>query len=316
MSGTLRIGHVLGTSKIILNAVSSDKDFYVNGDSQINGNMTVSSLDSSGYVKGSSLITNTLNTNNTNDIVFNSNGVEYARFDVLDDEFRLIKDLKTSTLKFTSLKGNFISNNDSGTDLKIQTNSNDFMTFSIAGDKIEIDKDVELHSSRLKSNILDTWNNTAMDIKRNNVNYLKLGGTLANVEVPVGLSCDTYDTIGNADATFRRNFIDFFYLRNGNVELNGGVDLVVPAQVQANTINSDGDNSTLYLRNGDEYMRFRKTEDDILITKKIKADDDITIENGRNLIVRDVAIPVGEGLNIRTGGVSKLGLSTTSLTLR
>ena len=48
VSGTLRIGHIAGTSKIILNAVSSDKDLYVNGDSQINGNHLVASLDSSG----------------------------------------------------------------------------------------------------------------------------------------------------------------------------------------------------------------------------------------------------------------------------
>ena len=70
MAGTLRIGHIAGTSKIILNAVSSDKEFYVNGDGQINGNMTVLSLDSSTHVKGSSLISNTLNTNNTNNIFF------------------------------------------------------------------------------------------------------------------------------------------------------------------------------------------------------------------------------------------------------
>ena len=50
ISGTLRIGHVLGTSKMILNAISSDKDFYVNGDSQILGNLKVSSLDSTGYI--------------------------------------------------------------------------------------------------------------------------------------------------------------------------------------------------------------------------------------------------------------------------
>ena len=35
MAGTLRLGYVLGTSKIVLNAVSSDKDFYVNGDAQV-----------------------------------------------------------------------------------------------------------------------------------------------------------------------------------------------------------------------------------------------------------------------------------------
>ena len=315
MAGTLRIGHIAGTSKIIWNAVSSDKEFYVNGDGQINGNMTVLSLDSSTHVKGSSLISNTLNTNNTNNIFFKSNGNDYLEFDGLNNEFIIFPTLRIGVGEFYELKGNLIGNNDSETDLKIRINSIDFMTFNVANDNIEVDKDIELHSSRLKSNILDTWSNADMEIKRNNVDYLKLGGTLGNLEVPVGLSCDTYDTIGNADATFRRNFIDFFYLRNGNVELNSGIDLVVPAQVQANTYNTDGNNSCLFLRNGDEYMRFRKTEDDILITKKVKANNDITVENGRNLIARDVAIPTGQSLNIRTGGVSKLGLSTTSLTL-
>ena len=55
MAGTLRIGHIAGTSKIILNAVSSDKDFYVNGDAQVGGNHLVASLDSSGYIKGSNI---------------------------------------------------------------------------------------------------------------------------------------------------------------------------------------------------------------------------------------------------------------------
>ena len=70
MAGTLRLGHIAGTSKIILNAVSSDKDFYVNGDSQIQGNHLVASLDSSGYIKGSNIQSNTFNALNTNDIFF------------------------------------------------------------------------------------------------------------------------------------------------------------------------------------------------------------------------------------------------------
>ena len=70
MAGTLRIGHLAGTSKIILNAVSSDKSFYVNGDSEINGNHLVSSLDSTGYIKGSNIQSNTFNALNTKDIFF------------------------------------------------------------------------------------------------------------------------------------------------------------------------------------------------------------------------------------------------------
>ena len=51
MSGTLRLGHIDGLSKIILNGVASSRDFYVNGDGEINGNHLVASLDSSGYIK-------------------------------------------------------------------------------------------------------------------------------------------------------------------------------------------------------------------------------------------------------------------------
>ena len=82
MTGTLRIGHILGTSKIILNAVSSDKDFYVNGDAQIGGNHLVASLDSSGYIKGSNIQSNTFNALNTNDILFQSNNDTYIQYDV------------------------------------------------------------------------------------------------------------------------------------------------------------------------------------------------------------------------------------------
>ena len=70
MSGTLRIVHALGTSKIILSAVSSDKDFYVNGNAQVGGNHLVASIDSSAYIKGSNVQTNTFYALNTNDILF------------------------------------------------------------------------------------------------------------------------------------------------------------------------------------------------------------------------------------------------------
>ena len=52
MSGTLRLGHIDGLSKIILNGVASSKYFYVNGDGEISSNLLVASLDSSGYIKG------------------------------------------------------------------------------------------------------------------------------------------------------------------------------------------------------------------------------------------------------------------------
>ena len=82
ISGTLRLGHIDGLSKIILNGVASSKDFYVNGDSEINGNHLVASLDSSGYIKGSNIQSNTFNALNTNDILFQSNSDTYIEYDV------------------------------------------------------------------------------------------------------------------------------------------------------------------------------------------------------------------------------------------
>ena len=86
MAGTLRIGHVLGTSKIVLNAVSSDKDFYVNGDAQVGGNHLVASLDSSGYIKGSNIQSNTFNALNLNDILFQSNSDTCIQYDVSESK--------------------------------------------------------------------------------------------------------------------------------------------------------------------------------------------------------------------------------------
>ena len=62
MEGTLNIGSAGGTSKIIINALSSTKDFYCNGDAQVLGNHLVQSLDSTSYIKGTNLISNTITT--------------------------------------------------------------------------------------------------------------------------------------------------------------------------------------------------------------------------------------------------------------
>ena len=82
MTGTLRLGHIDGLPKIILNGVASSKDFYVNGDGEINGNHLVASLDSSGYIKGSNIQSNTFNALNLNDIRFQSNSDTYIQYDV------------------------------------------------------------------------------------------------------------------------------------------------------------------------------------------------------------------------------------------
>ena len=51
ISGVMRLGHIDGLSKIILNSVGSNgKDFYVNGDSEVSGNFLASSINSNGFI--------------------------------------------------------------------------------------------------------------------------------------------------------------------------------------------------------------------------------------------------------------------------
>lgn len=85
MSGTLCIFHVLGTSKIILNVVSSDKGFFVNGDAQVGGNHLVASIDSSAYIKGVNAQTNKYNLCPEYKWYTLCNHVSYAQFDYSDN---------------------------------------------------------------------------------------------------------------------------------------------------------------------------------------------------------------------------------------
>ena len=54
--------------------------------------------------------------------------------------------------------------------------------------------------------------------EKENIEYIKLGGDLSTVELPLGLRSNIDDTLGNVDATFKRNSIDFFYLRNNPLD--------------------------------------------------------------------------------------------------
>ena len=106
-----------------------------------------------------------------NDEDFYVNGSAY-----INSEMRASSIKCDNTLQFATIKGNFISNNDANTDLKLQINTNDFITLSTANDVIEVDKDIEMHSSVLKSDVLDTWSNAPLQIRRNGTNYLSLDG--------------------------------------------------------------------------------------------------------------------------------------------
>ena len=118
----------------------------------------------------SKIILNAVNAPNDEDLYVN--GSAYVN----NGELRAQSMKCDNTLTFASIKGNFISNNDANTDLKFQINTNDFITLSTANDVIEVDKDIEMHSSVLKSDVLDTWSNASLQIRRNGINYISLDG--------------------------------------------------------------------------------------------------------------------------------------------
>ena len=432
MTGTLRIGHILGTSKIILNAVSSDKDFYVNGDAQIGGNHLVASLDSSGYIKGSNIQSNIFNTLNTNDILFQSNNDTYIQYDVSEAKIvasKLIQcggNLKTQEIDTIApldliLKRNAVSMvelqdnltvlntktecvnnilcdyiesrntstimsyvmNESTGEIKfyvgsptvpdattnlVMTLQNNLITFhkptspeigagggvddtnlvkytgealqTIEGDVVigggaqfsnydftvngsayfssfielplsgslnlgnnkgyirsinlgggnhaydyanfssggyhrfyvggspfpqflrfqlsstQAYFNVETICPELQTDIINTKDagNNDLVFKRNDIEYMKFEGTQQAVEITKGAKSNTYDSIGNADVSFRRNTVDFLYLRNGNVETNTGIELYSQS-AKFDTIDTTSNTDMVFNRNGTEFFK-------------------------------------------------------------
>ena len=125
IEGTLRLGSVNGASKIIVNALSSTKDFYVNGDSQVLGNHLVASLDSTGYIKGTNIISNTINADNLNDIFFQSNGANYLQLDVSENKLISSKSIQCGG-NLTTQEIDTIAN----LDLVIKRNGVDYITLA------------------------------------------------------------------------------------------------------------------------------------------------------------------------------------------
>ena len=243
IEGTLRLGSVGGTSKIIINAVSSSKDFYVNGDAQILGNHLVASLDSSGYIKGSNIQSNTFNALDLNDILFQSNNDTYLQYDV--------SATKLVASKLIQCGGNLTTqeiDTIAPLDLVIKRNGVDFIT--LADGQIQFNQPTNLAitpdlsncvkltgeasqtiagnvvvGGALNTNTLNSNGNSDIVLQRNGIEYMKLEGTLQAVELTKGAKSNTYDSIGNADVNFRRNATDFFYLRNNTLDLNSGISL-------------------------------------------------------------------------------------------
>ena len=120
--------------------------------------------------------------------------------------------------------------------------------------------DVICHTE-LQTDIINTKNATDVDLvfKRGDVEYMKFEGTLQAVELTKGAKSNTYDSIGNADVSFRRNTIDFMYLRNGNVEVNTGISLLAES-AKFDAIDSATPTNVVFERGGVNFFTLDGTK--------------------------------------------------------
>jgi hypothetical protein len=224
VSGTLRLGSVDGLSKIILNAVGSNgKDFYVNGDSQVLGNLTVSSLDSTGYINVQSIQTNTINALNTNDIFFQSNNISYAQFDFSDDCFRFMKNVDAGNI---TCNGNLnINSMDTigDVDMVFKQNNENILELK-TDDRIVANKIIQC-GSNLKTQEIDTIAPLDMILKVGGDGFLELktdNRIVANKLIQCGANLKTQeiDTIAPLDLVLKRDNVSMIELQGGKTVLN------------------------------------------------------------------------------------------------
>ena len=170
-----------------------------------------------------------INNNNPNSKTFSCNG---------DAEF-LSTLTVASTLQSTSIKTNTINTN-GDVNLNFQQNSVNFMYFDATNDKIELstplNSNSDIASTILKGETLSNYNvnGLTLDTTTNSI-YIK-NNTATKIEVQSDkiimsdpLNCNTFNSNGVSDITFKRNDIEYCKLReDGTVRLlefpsNGGV---------------------------------------------------------------------------------------------
>ena len=427
IEGTLRLGSVGGTSKIIVNALSSTKDFYVNGDAQVLGNHLVASLDSTSYIKGTNIITNTINADNLNDIYFQSNGVSYLQLDVSENKLvssKLIQcggnlttqeidtianlDLviKRNNINYITLSDGQINFNQptnisvDTTNLVKKTGETDRKidgTVSVNGDTVVgyeltvagqvhtqgmfvasntnlifgnanryitnpptsnhirhytngehqfycngvedflIDQDKALARGNMlcvgqfQGSIFNSYNNNSVDVefRKANSEYIKLGGAKVTTYFAKGVASNIYDSVDNADVAFKRNFVDFFFLRNNTVDLNGGISLASDG-ASINELSSKPLTDLTLQRAGTEKMKIYDTyvdfADDLVLKQNKKAYFNVEIgkdayihsyvENSATILgivntetIGQVRIGIDDNVDIITVGKNVISLS-------
>ena len=134
------------------------------------------------------------------------------------------------------------------------------LKYQLSNTQAYFNVDVVCHTE-LQTDVINTKNATDVDLvfKRGDVEYMKFEGTQQAVELTKGTKSNTYNSIGNADVSFRRNTINFMYFRNGNVEVNTGISLVAESG-KFDVINSITPTNVVFKRGGVNFFTLDGTK--------------------------------------------------------
>ena len=184
---------------------------------------------------------------------------------------------------------------------------------------------------QFQGSIFNSYNNNSVDVsfRKANSEYIKLGGAKVTTYFAKGVASNIYDSVDNADVAFKRNFVDFFFLRNNTVDLNGGISLASDG-ASINELSSKPLTDLTLQRAGTEKMKIYDTyvdfADDLVLKQNKKAYFNVEIgkdayihsyvENSTTILgivntetIGQVRIGIDDNIDIITVGKNVISLS-------
>ena len=184
---------------------------------------------------------------------------------------------------------------------------------------------------QFQGNTFNSFNNTNSDVefRKANLEFIKLGGAKLTTYFAKGVASNIYDSVDNADVTFKRNFLDFFFLRNNTVDLSGGISLASDG-ASINELSSKPLTDLTLQRAGTEKMKIYDTyvdfADDVVLKQNKKAYFNVEIgkdayihsyvENSTTILgmvntetIGQVRIGIDDNIDIITVGKNVISLS-------
>ena len=245
--GNLRLDPTNGLSKIILNAVGvpNDEDFYVNGNSYINGSLRVSVLTSDGDVNCDGVNADTFNSNViANDIIFKHNDVEYMRFQISGNTVRipntrsfLSQNIFTDIIKPLTFSNDVVFNGGNSTNDAYE----EYVRLDASAEKVSISKETKFENA--------IQLNQGQSIKWTNVFIREVQGATR----------PEFDLIVNGSTSHLRLWVNGAIKQaitnttiacKVNIDAEQGITVFNGQQLKSNTINSHTNSNLVLQRSG------------------------------------------------------------------